>query len=68
MKRIVCDLCHKDITDDTNITTVVWKDNNGVSFEFGLPFREKRKFKAEICDECIEKLQMAVRPKELESE
>ena len=60
MKRTVCDLCHKDITNAANTTTVIWKDNNGVSFDLGMVWREKRKFKAEICNECIEKLRKAV--------
>lgn len=53
MIKTHCDLCDRDMSSDENTTTVTWKDNNGYDYEFGVVFRKKRKFKADICDECI---------------
>lgn len=48
----VCDLCEKKVSE-TNKTIVTIEDCKGVTFDFGGPFPNKRKFKGVICDECL---------------
>ena len=56
MNKLHCDLCDRDMSKDENFTQVIWKDNNGIAFEFECFHRAKRRFKADICDCCLEKL------------
>ena len=56
MYRLHCDLCGRDVSEDENVTRITWEDNNGYDFDFGHVFRKPRKFKADICDECLETL------------
>lgn len=52
----VCDLCKKEVKDD-NKTEVIIKDYKGVWVD-GMGYRQpaKRKYKAVICDDCLNKL------------
>lgn len=53
----LCDLCKKNEVNEDNKTTVIIKDYKGVWFDgMGYPQPAKRKFKAVICDECLNKL------------
>lgn len=56
MYRLHCDLCGKDVSKEENVTTVTWEDNNGYEQSGFMIFRAKRKFKAHICDVCLELL------------
>lgn len=58
--KLHCDLCGRDISKDENTTQVTWVDNNGYTTDFGHVFRAKRKFKADICDNCLELLRKKV--------
>ena len=63
MYKLHCDLCDRDMSKDENSTTVTWEDNQGVEFDYhgihGI-FRKPRKFKANICDKCLETLRNVV--------
>lgn len=52
----VCDLCRKEINEN-NKTEVIIKDYKGVWVD-GMGYRQpaKRKCKAVICDNCLDKL------------
>ena len=54
--KLHCDLCGRDISKDENTTKVTWEDNNGVEYMLGEFLRRKRKFKVDICDDCLKQL------------
>lgn len=54
MYKLHCDLCGRDMSKDENTTRVTWKDNNGYDHSGFFVVRKPRKFKADICDECLE--------------
>lgn len=56
MIKICCDLCEKDMTNDSNKTKVTLEDNNGYDIDYCGVFRKPRKIKIDICDECLELL------------
>lgn len=64
MYKLHCDLCDRDMSKDENSTTVTWEDNQGVEFDYHGIFRKPRKFKAAICDNCLELLRKAVKSNE----
>lgn len=52
----VCDLCKKEV-EESNKTEVIIKDYKGVWIDgMGYPQPAKRKYKAVICDDCLNKL------------
>ena len=52
MKIEVCDLCEKKL-GELNRTEVIIKDYKGMTFMCRTALPEKRKFKAVICDNCL---------------
>jgi hypothetical protein len=52
MKIEVCDICNKPV-GEFDFTEVTIKDYNGMTFDFGMVFREKRKWRGIICDRCL---------------
>ena len=53
----LCDLCKKNKVNESNKTEVIIKDCKGVEISaYGFPMPAKRKFKAVICDDCLNKL------------
>lgn len=52
MKIDVCDICHKPV-GEFDRTEVKLMDYNGMTFDFGMAHREKRKWKGIICDKCL---------------
>lgn len=56
MYKLHCDLCDRDLSKDENVTTVTWEDNNGWESCGIFTHKKPRKFKADICDRCLQLL------------
>lgn len=52
----VCDLCKNEVHGIDKIEVII-KDHKGLEFDmFGYAFPAKRRYKAVICEDCLERL------------